>query len=122
MVDFTIARVAQANIMIAIDHGVRFVVGTSGMGSEAVEAILHKAAVRGAAGAIVPNFALGAVLMMRFARAAAKYLPDCDINELQHDGKIDFPSGTAKAKAHEVASARVTPLGIRAASGLAGLR
>ena len=59
MVDFTIARAAQANIMTAIDHGVRFVVGTSGMGTEAVEAIMQRAAALDAAGAIVPNFALG---------------------------------------------------------------
>ncbi len=111
MVDFTIARAAQANIMTAIDHGIRFVVGTSGMGQEAVEAILHRAALNGAAGAIVPNFALGAVLMMRFARAAAKYLPACEIIELHHDGKVDFPSGTAKATAHEVASGRGDAVG-----------
>ena len=121
MVDFTIARAAQANIMTAIDHGVRFVVGTSGMGTEAVDAILHRAAARGAAGAIVPNFALGAVLMMRFARAAAKYFPDCEIIELHHDGKVDFPSGTAKATAHEVASARGDAVGPARGAGTRGV-
>jgi len=121
MVDFTIARAAQANIITAIDHGVRFVVGTSGMGSEAIEAILHKADVRGAAGAIVPNFALGAVLMMRFARGAAKYFPDCEIIELHHDGKADFPSGTAKATAHEVASARGDAVGRARGVGARGV-
>ncbi|HAI86409.1 MAG TPA: 4-hydroxy-tetrahydrodipicolinate reductase [Firmicutes bacterium] len=118
MVDFTIARAAQANVMTAIDRGVRFVVGTSGMQPEAVEAILHKAAVHGVAGAIVPNFALGAVLMMRFARVAAQYLPACEIVELHHDGKVDFPSGTAKATAHEVASGRGDAVGH--ARGLGG--
>ncbi len=118
MVDFTIAQAAQASIMTAIDHGVRFVVGTSGMQPDVVEDILNRAALHHVGGAIVPNFALGAVLMMRFARMAAQYLPACEIVELHHDGKVDFPSGTAKATAHEVASGRGDAVGhLRAPKG-----
>jgi 4-hydroxy-tetrahydrodipicolinate reductase len=56
--------------------------------------------------------------MMRFARVAAQYLPACEIVELHHDGKVDFPSGTAKATAHEVASGRGDAVGH--ARGLGG--
>lgn len=106
LVDFTIARAAQHNASVAIDRGVRFVVGTSGLSADAVGELVRKAEQAGVGGAIVPNFALGAVLMMRFARSAARYFPACEIIELHHDGKVDYPSGTAKATAHEVASGR----------------
>ncbi len=122
MVDFTVARAAQANIMTAIRRRVRFVVGTSGMEQAAVDAIVQEAATSGAAGVIVPNFALGAVLMMRFVRQAAKYLPECEIVELHHDGKADVPSGTAKATAHEVASGRGDAVGHACVHVAAGAR
>lgn len=111
LVDFTVARAAYENVSTAIAHGVRFVVGTSGMSNEAVAELVRRAEGAGIGGAIVPNFALGAVLMMRFARAAARYFPACEIIELHHDGKVDFPSGTAKATAHEVASGRGDSVG-----------
>ncbi|MEA4882048.1 MAG: 4-hydroxy-tetrahydrodipicolinate reductase [Clostridia bacterium] len=114
MVDFTIARAAQENTMTAIANHVRFVVGTSGLGPEAISDLMNEATKERVAGAIVPNFALGAVLMMRFARAAAKYMPACEIIELHHDGKVDFPSGTSVATAHEVASGRGDAVGARA--------
>jgi 4-hydroxy-tetrahydrodipicolinate reductase len=106
MVDFTVAKAAEANIKMAISRKVRFVVGTTGMSASTMESIMNEAAQAGVGGAVVPNFALGAVLMMRFAREASRYFPDCEIVELHHDGKVDFPSGTAKATAHEVASGR----------------
>lgn len=111
LVDFTVARAALENVATAIDNHVRFVVGTSGMGSESVGELVRRAEAGRVGGAIVPNFALGAVLMMRFARAAARYFPSCEIIELHHDGKVDFPSGTAKATAHEVASGRGDTVG-----------
>jgi 4-hydroxy-tetrahydrodipicolinate reductase len=111
LVDFTVARAALENVTTAIANNVKFVVGTSGMGSEAVGELLRKAETGKVGGAVVPNFALGAVLMMRFARAAARYFPDCEIIELHHDGKVDFPSGTAKATAHEIASGRGDTVG-----------
>lgn len=111
LVDFTVARAAFENVATAIANNVKFVVGTSGMGGEAVGELIRRADAAKVGGAIVPNFALGAVLMMRFARAAAKYFPACEIIELHHDGKVDFPSGTAKATAHEVASGRGDTVG-----------
>ncbi|MCR4425283.1 MAG: 4-hydroxy-tetrahydrodipicolinate reductase [Firmicutes bacterium] len=106
MVDFTVADAAVSNMMTAIEKGVRFVVGTSGIPAASCERIVRAASDRGVGGVIVPNFAIGAVLMMRFARMAAKYMPSCEIVELHHDGKVDFPSGTARATAVDVASAR----------------
>lgn len=120
MVDFTVARSAEANIKSAIAHNVRFIVGTTGMTASAVELIMNEAAHAGLGGAIVPNFALGAVLMMRFAREASRYFPACEIVELHHDGKVDFPSGTARATAHEVASGRGDAVSMRGRDG--GLR
>jgi 4-hydroxy-tetrahydrodipicolinate reductase len=60
---------------------------------------------RSVGAALVPNFALGAVLMMRFAEEAARFFPTCEIVELHHDAKIDKPSGTAKLTARRIAAA-----------------
>lgn len=117
MVDFTVAKSAENNIRAAIAHNVRFVVGTTGMSASTVESVMNEAALEGLGGAIVPNFALGAVLMMRFAREASRYFPACEIIELHHDGKVDFPSGTAKATAHEVASGRGDAVSLRRRDG-----
>ena len=65
---------------------------------------------RGSVGVVVaPNFAIGAALMQRFAREAARYLPAAEIVELHHDGKADAPSGTAAATADAIAAARPSP-------------
>jgi 4-hydroxy-tetrahydrodipicolinate reductase len=92
MVDFTAPEAVLPNIRAAIDAGVPSVVGTSGWDTEAV---------RDAPVPVffAPNFALGAVLMMRFAEEAARHLPAAEIVELHHETKVDAPSGTAKATA-----------------------
>ena len=95
MVDFTTPLTVMDNIKVALSAGVSAVVGTTGLTAENLEEI-EDLAVRTGKGVIVaPNFALGAVLMMRFAQEAAKYFPDVEIIELHHDRKIDAPSGTA---------------------------
>ena len=92
MVDFTRPEAALANVGAAVDAGVPSVVGTTGWDVEAV---------RGAPVAVfyAPNFALGAVLMMRFAAEAARFFDSAEIVELHHAAKLDAPSGTAKLTA-----------------------
>jgi 4-hydroxy-tetrahydrodipicolinate reductase len=95
LVDFTRADAAVANAATALRHRVSPVVGTTGF-SEAHVAELHLLAAQAGVGAfIAPNFAIGAVLMMIFARQAARHLPEVEIIELHHAGKVDAPSGTA---------------------------
>ena len=96
MVDFTAPDVVVGNIESALDAGVPCVVGTSGW--ETTEVAL-KAEEAGLAVFYAPNFAIGAVLMMRFAAEAEKHIPRAEIVELHHETKVDAPSGTALATA-----------------------
>ena len=99
-VDFTSGSFAAEHIAWAIAHGAHIVVGTTGFD---VDEAWREAPV----GVVVaPNFAIGAALMQRFAREAARYLPAAEIVELHHDGKADAPSGTAAATADAIAAAR----------------
>jgi 4-hydroxy-tetrahydrodipicolinate reductase len=92
LVDFTRPDAAPVNIHAAVEAGVPSVVGTSGwdldVARDAPVAVFY-----------APNFALGAVLMMRFAEQAAAYIPRGEIVELHHETKVDAPSGTAVATA-----------------------
>jgi len=96
MVDFTRPDSVVANVEAAIAAGVPSVVGTSGADLDDVD---ERARAAGAAVFHAPNFALGAVLMMRFATEAAAHFPRAEIVELHHEAKVDAPSGTAKATA-----------------------
>jgi 4-hydroxy-tetrahydrodipicolinate reductase len=96
MVDFTAPDVVVGNIQRALDAGVPCIVGTSGWDTAPVEA---KALEAGLPVFYAPNFAIGAVLMMRFAAEAAKHISRAEIVELHHETKVDAPSGTAKATA-----------------------
>lgn len=99
-VDFTSGSFAAEHIAWAIAHGAHIVVGTTGFD---VDEAWREAPV----GVVVaPNFAIGAALMQRFAREAARYLPAAEIVELHHDGTADAPSGTAAATADAIAAAR----------------
>ncbi|MGE5689922.1 MAG: 4-hydroxy-tetrahydrodipicolinate reductase [Pseudomonadota bacterium] len=99
VVDFTAPEAVVANVLAAVEAGVPCVVGTTGWEVADVDAQARKA---GVAVFHAPNFAVGAVLMMRFAEEAARYLPDAEIVELHHAGKKDAPSGTAKATAARI--------------------
>lgn len=88
--------------------GIHAVVGTSGVTDEEVESLRERATVANANVLVVPNFALGAVLLQRFAELAAQHLPHAEVVELHHDGKADAPSGTALATAARIAAARET--------------
>jgi 4-hydroxy-tetrahydrodipicolinate reductase len=92
MVDFTRADAVLANVRAAVDAGVPSVVGTTGWSPD--DAADARVAVFYA-----PNFALGAVLMMRFAAEAAPHFERAEIVELHHAAKLDAPSGTAKLTA-----------------------
>ena len=95
-VDFTTPEAAPANVRAALEQGVSCVVGTTGW--EPTE-LGKLAAEKGLRLFVAPNFSIGAVLMMRFARDAAAHFPRAEIIELHSEQKKDAPSGTAKATA-----------------------
>lgn len=96
VVDFTTPDTALANATACLEAGVHAVVGTTGFDLEA----LRTAAESSNANCFVaPNFAIGAVLLMRASQAIAPHMPECEIVELHHDRKLDAPSGTAKRTA-----------------------
>ena len=106
LVDFTLPDTALENIREAVRAGVHVVVGTTGFDVEGVRDLT------GANVFIAPNFAIGAVLMMKFAAEAARHMPSAEIIELHHDGKQERPSGTAARTArlmHEAAPQRAEP-------------
>jgi 4-hydroxy-tetrahydrodipicolinate reductase len=89
VVDFTRPDTALANALECLDAGVHVVIGTTGFDVEALRE------AKGANVFIAPNFAISAVLMMRFAAEASRHMARAEIIELHHDGKLDAPSGTA---------------------------
>ena len=96
MIDFTVPDAVEANVRAALERGIPCVIGTTGFDHGRVDADARE---RGVGCFHAPNFALGAVLMMRFAQEAAKHLPHAEIIELHNEAKRDAPSGTAKATA-----------------------
>ena len=105
MIDFTAPAAAAANVLRAVEAGVPSVVGTTGWDASAVDAPARAA---GVAVFYAPNFAIGAVLMMRFAAEASRHLERAEIVELHHATKVDAPSGTALDTAMRVARERDT--------------
>ncbi|MEC8259831.1 MAG: 4-hydroxy-tetrahydrodipicolinate reductase [SAR324 cluster bacterium] len=106
VVDFTTAAVAFENTRKILEAGVHPIVGTSGLLAEQVAELQQLAEDKGIGGVIAPNFAIGAVLLMKYAQDAAKYLPDVEVIELHHNRKADAPSGTAVKTAQLIAEAR----------------
>jgi 4-hydroxy-tetrahydrodipicolinate reductase len=104
MVDFTAPGAVLEHVTAALERGVPCVVGTTGWEPGAVDASARE---RGLVVLYAPNFALGAVLMMRLAEEAARYLPRVEIVELHAETKKDAPSGTAKATADRVGGAAI---------------
>jgi 4-hydroxy-tetrahydrodipicolinate reductase len=98
-VDFTRPDAVRGNVERCLGGGVPCVVGTTGLGPDDLAAFDVLAGERGVACFVAPNFAVGAVLMMRFAAEAARFLPRAEIVELHHETKVDAPSGTARATA-----------------------
>jgi 4-hydroxy-tetrahydrodipicolinate reductase len=106
MVDFTHPGAAMANVRIAMKHKVSPVVGTSGIKPADLEEIAALCDEAGVGAVVVPNFAIGANLMLHFARIASKFMSAAEIVELHHDRKVDAPSGMATATAREMREAR----------------
>jgi 4-hydroxy-tetrahydrodipicolinate reductase len=98
-IHFTRPDVAYVTVRRCLEQGVANVVGTTGLGNEELKALGEVARERSVQLFVAPNFAIGAVLMMRFATEAARFLPRAEIVELHAESKLDAPSGTAKATA-----------------------
>jgi 4-hydroxy-tetrahydrodipicolinate reductase len=105
-VDFTHASAVMANARWCLRNGVHVVIGTTGIGPDDLAELASLADTTEPNAFVAPNFAIGAVLMMRFAEQAARYLDAAEVIELHHDGKADAPSGTALATARRIAAAR----------------
>lgn len=105
-VDFTSAEVAYENMIWCAKHNVHGVVGTTGLSNDQVLRLEEAFSNSKANCILAPNFAIGAVLMMRFSEMASVFFDTVDIIELHHDRKVDAPSGTAMETARRVASFR----------------
>lgn len=107
VVDFTHPDVVMENLEFCISHGIHAVVGTTGFTDERLDRLRRWLASSPGTGVLVaPNFAIGAILMMRFAVQAARYFPSAEIIELHHPNKADAPSGTAYRTAEMMGAAR----------------
>jgi 4-hydroxy-tetrahydrodipicolinate reductase len=106
VVDFTHPGAVMANLRYALEHGIAAVVGTSGFSAERLDEV--RALLDRTPGQVLvaPNFGVGAVLMMQFARQAARFFDSVEVIELHHAGKVDAPSGTAARTASLIAAAR----------------
>jgi len=107
VVDFTHPDVVMDNLDFCITHGIHAVVGTTGFDDDRLTTVRGWLAEAPEVGVLIaPNFSVGAVLMMRFAAAAAPFFESVEIVELHHPDKADAPSGTARRTAELVAAAR----------------
>lgn len=106
LVDLTSPEAVYRHTKQALSLNIRPVVGTTGFSDEELKELAQLAEETKIGCIIAPNFAIGAVLMMKFAEQAAKYLPDIEIIEMHHDQKLDAPSGTAMKTAHLISSVR----------------
>jgi 4-hydroxy-tetrahydrodipicolinate reductase len=106
LVDFTTPQLAVQHTRLAIEHGVRPIMGTTGFTPDDIDALDKLCRERGVGGLIAPNFSIGAILMMKFAQEAAKHFPHLEIIEYHGDQKLDAPSGTAMKTAELIAETR----------------
>jgi 4-hydroxy-tetrahydrodipicolinate reductase len=105
-VDFTVAGAAREHLRWCAEHGVHVVLGTTGLDEGDLAEVATWFASSKANCVIAANFAIGAVLLLRFAELAAPFMDGVEIIELHHDGKIDAPSGTALRTAEALALGR----------------
>lgn len=107
IVDFTTPDVVMGNLKFAIENGIHAVVGTTGFDATRLDTLKKLLTANPKVGVLIaPNFALSAVLMMQFAKSAAKYFESAEIIELHHPEKVDAPSGTASRTAELINEAR----------------
>ncbi len=109
VVDFTNAAWTPTIARAALQRGIPLVIGTTGLPAELLDELAREAAARGVGVVVAANFAISAVLMMHFARQAARFFDHAEIIELHHDAKVDSPSGTARATAEAMLAARGRP-------------
>ncbi|MBO0900688.1 4-hydroxy-tetrahydrodipicolinate reductase [Cellulomonas sp. zg-ZUI222] len=106
-VDFTVPAVTEQHVHALVDQGVHAVVGTTGWDDASLGRVRdHLTRAPGVGVVVAPNFALGAVLAMTFARQAARWFESAEVVELHHPDKVDAPSGTARHTAQGIAAAR----------------
>jgi len=103
VVDLTCPTAVYANTKMIIENNAHPIIGTTGLTPEQIKECIELCARKKLGGLIAPNFSLGAVLMMQFAKQAAEYFPDVEIIEMHHEKKLDAPSGTALKTAELIA-------------------
>ncbi len=109
VVDLTVPDATRDNVQWAIERGLHAVVGVTGWDDDALARVRDALAERPGLGVLIaPNFAIGAVLAMRFAQVAARYYESAEIIEMHHPDKLDAPSGTARHTAAAIASGRAS--------------
>ena len=107
VVEFSVPAASPANVAHCIAQGVHVVVGTTGWDDDKLEGLRQPLAEHPEVGVLIaPNFAIGAILMMRFAQQAARFYESVEVIELHHPDKVDAPSGTAARTARLIAAAR----------------
>ncbi len=109
VIDFTNAAWTPQLAAAALPAGARMVIGTTGLPDDFVRWLETECSARKTGAVVASNFAIGAVLMMHFARQAARFFDTAEIIELHHNQKVDAPSGTAKTTAELMAAARPDP-------------
>ncbi len=110
LLDLTDPESVFPNVQKALVLGIRPVIGTSGLTAEELAQLEQLSTQNGIACIVAPNFSIGAVLMMKFAQQAARYLGDVEIMEMHHDRKLDAPSGTAVKTADMISEVRTPHL------------
>ncbi|KZZ86392.1 4-hydroxy-tetrahydrodipicolinate reductase [Bacillus sp. SJS] len=106
LIDLTTPETGMLHAKTALEMGVRPVVGTTGFTEDNLKELQELSEAKGLGVIIAPNFAVGAVLMMKFSQMAAKYFPDIEIIEQHHDQKLDAPSGTGVKTAEMISAVR----------------
>lgn len=105
-IDFTAPQAVFENTKYALEHHMRPIIGTSGLTTEQTQQLQKLAEEKHLGGIIAPNFGLSAVLLMKFAKEAARYFPDAEVIEMHHADKKDAPSATAISTAKLIAANR----------------
>jgi 4-hydroxy-tetrahydrodipicolinate reductase len=107
VVEFSVPSASPANVAHCVERGVHVVVGTTGWDEDRLATLRDQLAQQPSVGVLIaPNFAIGAILMMRFAQQAARFYESVEVIELHHPNKVDAPSGTAARTASLIAAAR----------------
>jgi 4-hydroxy-tetrahydrodipicolinate reductase len=107
VVEFSVPDASPANVTHCVEQGIHVVVGTTGWDDSRLDALRSQLTSHPEVGVLIaPNFAIGAILMMRFAQQAARFYESVEVIELHHPGKVDAPSGTAARTARLIAQAR----------------